>query len=341
MTRRVLCLYFDARAKVVVNNCTGPEFDLKRGVRQGCPASPNFFTVALAFISYSFRIAFEGIKLVHLHLSSLEYADDQILLTLTAEGMQDMLNFIVETATPFGLRLSPAKCELICFHRPGTVDKNTLPIVTVGGKVLSWKTSVLYLGSRIAEDGKTLVAVKHRICCAEEVVKRLNSRLPQRRAINSKLKGHFISSAVFASLLYGLELCAFSVRDRRCLDGYFIRLAKRVLHLRYDYHLSYKEAEERLGVERPSTRLMKERLRWTGHMLRSEDSVLYESLVFTPVGGARGRGRPRMRFYDTLKADLQARGVAVATRKQSLFWQQVAQIAANRSEWQKIVSGRR
>ena len=95
------------------------------------------------------------------------------------------------------------------------------------------------------------------------------------------------------------------MKDRRCLDGYFIRLEKRVLHLRYDYHLSYNESEERLGVEWPFTRLMRERLRWTG--LRSKDAICYESLMFVPVGGARGRGCPRMRFYDTLKADLQAR----------------------------------
>ena len=142
MTRRVLCLNFDAKAKVVVNNCVGPEFDLLRGVRQGCPASPSFFTVALAFTSRSFCIAFEGIKLVHFHLSSLEHADDQILFTLTAAGMQEMLNFLVETASPFGLRLSPAKCELVCFHQPGTVDKTTLSVVRVGDKVLSWKCSV-------------------------------------------------------------------------------------------------------------------------------------------------------------------------------------------------------
>ena len=101
------------------------------------------------------------------------------------------LNFIVETATPFGLRLSPAKCELICFHRPGSVDKHTLDVVTVGDKVLSWKSSVVYLGSHIAEDGKNWWQ-KHRICCAEEVVKRLSTCVFERRAIN-------ISSAVFAS----------------------------------------------------------------------------------------------------------------------------------------------
>ena len=341
MTRRVLSLYFDARAKVVVNNCVGPEFSLHRGVRQGCPASPSFFTVALAFISRSFRIAFEGIKLIHLHLATLEYADDQILFSLTAAGMQEMLNFIVDTGTPFGLRLSPTKCELICFHRPGTVDKTTLPVVTVGGKALSWKQSVVYLGSCVAEDGNTISAIKHRICCAESVVKKLNNRVFNRRSVNSKLKGHFISSAVFASLLYGLEHCSFGIRDRRRIDGFFLRLAKRVLHLRYDHHLSYEVAEERLGIERPSARLARDRLRWTGHMLRSEDDVLREALLFTPTGGARGRGRPRRRYYDTIKLDLQDRNIVITARTPSLFWEEVRELAANRLEWQAIVKRRR
>ena len=113
-----------AKAKVVVDGVTGPEFNLQRGVRQGCPASPSFFTVALAYISWSFRLVFEGIKLVHLHLATLEYADDQILFTLSPHALQDMLDYIIDTATPFGLRLSPIKCELICFHRLGTVDKS-------------------------------------------------------------------------------------------------------------------------------------------------------------------------------------------------------------------------
>ena len=62
-------------------------------------------------------------------LSSLEYADD-ILLTLTEDGLQNMLDYIVSTSEPFGLRFSAKKCELICFHRPVTVDKSLLPKVT-------------------------------------------------------------------------------------------------------------------------------------------------------------------------------------------------------------------
>ena len=337
MVLRVLSLYFDAKAKVVVENTEGLLFDLLRGVRQGCPASPSIFTVALAFVSRSFRIAFEGIKLVHLHLCSLEYADDQILFSLTAAGMQEMLDFLISSAAPFGLRLSPDKCELICFHRPGSINKALLPIVTIGDKVLKWKVSVVYLGSCFSEHGTTLVAVKHRICCAETVTKRLNERVFQRRGVNSLLKGHFIDIAVFASLLYGLEHCSIRVQDRRCLDGFFLRLAKRVLHLRYDYHLSYEEAETRLGIQRPSARLARERLRWTGHMLRSSDAVLREVLTFVPAGGARGRGRPRLRFYDTLKLDLKDRGYNIIASSQDCFWARVKELADSRQDWRNIV----
>jgi hypothetical protein len=336
MVLRVLGLYFDAKAMVSVNGCIGPPFMLHRGVRQGCPASPSFFTVALAFISWSFRVTFEGIKLVTLHLSTLEYADDQILFTLTADGLQDMLDFIINTATPFGLRLSPSKCELICFHRPGTVDKNLLPAIFVGATALSWKNSVVYLGSCISEHGSTLAALKHRICCAETVVKKLNNRVFARRAIPNLLKGSFIESAVFSSLLYGLEQCAFGIRDRRCLDGYFLRLAKRVMHLRYDHHLSYVEAERQLGVSRPSIRLAAERLRWTGHMLRSDDTVLFEAATFVPPGGSRGRGRPRRRYMDTIRADLRDRNIVIDCRSDD-FWANLKPLASDRLGWRAIV----
>jgi hypothetical protein len=46
-----------------------------------------------------------------------------------------------------------------------------------------------------------------------------------------RLKGHFMRTAVFESMLYGLEHCALGARDRRRLDGYLLRLAKRVLQL--------------------------------------------------------------------------------------------------------------
>ena len=52
----------------------------------------SFFTVAFAFVCWSFRVTFVGIKLVSFHSSSIEYADDQIIFTLTPEELQEMMS---------------------------------------------------------------------------------------------------------------------------------------------------------------------------------------------------------------------------------------------------------
>ena len=108
--------------------------------------------------------------------------------------------------------------------------------------------------------------------------------------------------------------------------------------LPYDHHLSYQEAEQQLGVARPSHHLARARLRWVGHALRSEDTVLSEVLTFVPAGGARGRGRPRRRFFDTFKADLAERHVDPNTRDHIKFWSAVSLMASDRSRWKSIVN---
>ena len=71
--------------------------------------------------------------------------------------------------------------------------------------------------------------------------------------------------------------------------------------------------------------------------MRSDDAVLREVLEFIPEGGARRRGRPRRRFYDTVKEDLAARNIVVTARDQKNFWPDLSMKTADRVEWQPIV----
>ena len=95
------------------------------------------------------------------------------------------------------------------------------------------------------------------------------------------------------------------------------------------------------SFERPSQQLARNRLLWIGHVLRSDDIVLREVLTFVPESGARRRGRPRLRFYDTLKADLADRNIVLPARSQDDFWSILQEKTADRTNWQKIVKWRR
>ena len=48
-------------------------------------------------------------------------------------------------------------------------------------------------------------------------------------------------------------------------------------------------------------------------------AVLKEVLMFKPDEEARGRGRPRLRFYETVKTDLLERDVSISARHQPGF----------------------
>ena len=136
----------------------------------------------------------------------------------------------------------------VTLHKPGIVDKNKLIKVKVRSQA-----SVIYLGSKILENCKTIESVKQRVTC---VVDRLNDRVFKRSSVRGKLKGYFTSS-VFSSLFYDLEHCAFRDHNRRCLDSYSCSWPT----VYYTYVLTttcpkYMKAGKRLGVDRPSVQLV-------------------------------------------------------------------------------------
>lgn len=97
--------------------------------------------------------------------------------------------------------------------------------------------------------------------------------------------------------------------------------------------MSYAEAENHIGVEHPSLRLTKERLRWNCHALRSEDKVLSEVLTFVPEDGRQGRGLPGLRLSDTIKSDLNSRNIFNDAKRQEDFGFSLATRAADRVRW--------
>jgi hypothetical protein len=66
-----------------------------------------------------------------------------------------------------------------------------------------------------------------------------------------------------------------------------------------------------------------------------------EEITFIPEGGARRRGRPRLRYYDTLKVDLAERNITLPARNQAKFWELLREKTADHISWHKTVNRRR
>ena len=72
-----------------------------------------------------------------------------------------------------------------------------------------------------------------------------------------------------------------------------------------------------------------QRLRWAGHVARMEDGSLAKEITRGRPFGRRPPGRPRLRWEDKVKADLQLLGVADPDQ----WWT----LALDRRRWRQLV----
>jgi len=62
---------------------------------------------------------------------------------------------------------------------------------------------------------------------------------------------------------------------------------------------------ERANITSIEAMIMKHRIRWSGHVVRMEDTRLPKKILFSELNtGDRPRGRPMLRFKDQLKKSL-------------------------------------
>ena len=90
-----------------------------------------------------------------------------------------------------------------------------------------------------------------------------------------------------------------------------------------------KEILERTGLPSMEDLLIRKNLRWTGHLMRmSPDRLLKQVLYSQLSSGHRKRGRPRLRFKDTIKRNMKPRNIKTDT------WTSLSQ---QRDKWRTIV----
>ena len=128
---------------------------------------------------------------------------------------------------------------------------------------------------------------------------------------------------------YGSEAWALRKADENLLDFFQRNCLRIVLGTRLTDRISNSRLYEKCGSIPFSRAIMKERLRWLGHVLRMKDDRLPKIVLFAqPLGATRKAGRPRMGWEDVINKNLKEMGTS---------WEGVKREALNRLGWRRSV----
>ncbi len=203
-------------------------------------------------------------------------------------SVRQMCNSFATACTEFRLTISLSKTESVRHSCP--------PHVTINGTVLSVVEKFVYLGSTLKANNSLDAELNTRIGRASTTFGRLQSRVWNNSHLSLKAKVHVYESRVLSILLYGSETWPTYRREEHKLNDFHFRCLRQILGLSWQDRVPNTTVLKLTNSSDMYTVIRRRRL---GHVRRMPDERLPKLAV-----GHHPRGRPKLRFKDVVKRDM-------------------------------------
>ncbi|XP_056112726.1 uncharacterized protein LOC130089448 [Rhinichthys klamathensis goyatoka] len=180
--------------------------------------------------------------------------------------------------------------------------------ITINGKELKKVEQFKYLGSTLSANGDSLPDTRAGVNTAWMKWRQVTGVLCDRR-MPSHLKAKVYKTVLRPVALYGAECWPATTKHEQALHTMEMRMLRWTLGLtRLDHVMNIRKI---MGVAPITEKMREARLRWYGHVIRSEEeSVARRALRLSPEGKSERRGRPKKRWMDRIKEDMKYIDVA-------------------------------
>ena len=188
-----------------MGNSTTAFFDFSKGVRQGCPMSPDLFNI---YVNDIFKLVNNnndsdisldgGIK-----INALMYADDLILLADSEKGLQKQIDKIEKYCEKWKLEINTKKTKIMVFNRGNKLLKRD---IRLNGTVIESVKVFKYLGFTIsAKNCSFAPTIDDLTTKANRAIFALNNKIKISK-LPIKLALKLFNAQILPILLYGAEV---------------------------------------------------------------------------------------------------------------------------------------
>jgi hypothetical protein len=290
-------MYADVRMAVRLAGRVGELFDAPMGVKQGDPLSPLLFGLLIDRLEPYLKLHCPtiGAELATLTLNLLLYADDLRLIAESPGDLQTLLDNLHTFCGENKLTVNPSKSVAVVYNpQPATP---TPPTLTFNGKVIPYAPNFSYLGMPF--DGHTNLkeAWKRNTEKGAQASYLVTRRMNTLEMFNPHLRSQTFHTMALPLITYGCPvwgpqalLPISSTFAGATLDKILTDFLKRCLGL--GPTVPHAALKHELKHTRPSSRMLKQILRFRNNILKRPDNDLVRLALIENISMANHSPKP-------------------------------------------------
>lgn len=273
----------------------GPEFNIRRGVKQGDPLSPKIFIAVLQNIMKDLRWDKKGINIDGNNLSNLRFADDIVLFAKSSKQLQEMLIELNVASENIGLQLNTSKTKI--------ATNSTKDTIIINQTTIEYVESYKYLGKEIS-----FQSTRH----LDEIERRINMTWKKywsnKEILKSKLpitlKKKVMDSNLLPCLTYGAQTWIFNKKNMSKIRTCQRAMERSILGIKIMDKQNSAKIRQKTKVIDALQHALRLKWKWAGHIARSSaDRWAKRATTWKGPGGPgakRKKGRPTARWVDDI-----------------------------------------
>jgi hypothetical protein len=227
-------MYENVNLSVKINPTERTEyFKSQVGIRQGDNLSPNLFKIILNDLPYTLEESeVDPVSLNGNHITCLMYADDLVLFSESAEGLQNSINKTVNYCYEHGLEVNISKTKTMQVNK----RTNTFHEFKIGEEKIENVNHYKYLGLTFDQNGTLHKARSQLYGSALKAMHKLRKCIGQSN-ISIRTALRLFDSLISPILLYGCELTnTYFFNHNKSIDIFLEKILKtdqEKLHLNF------------------------------------------------------------------------------------------------------------